>query len=105
MGNAATLFGVYELVRKPTGMVITNLLSGGVQGCFGSTDYDTCIETYEYEYVFSSFSSTPASLTSEVRALAVAVFSLVQNFTPNFEAEFRALAVALFSLVQRLLGN
>ena len=44
--SAATLFGVYEAVRAPTSQLFRRLLSGGVEGCIGSKDYDLCMETY-----------------------------------------------------------
>ena len=81
--NSATLFGVYELVRKPTGMVITNLLSGGLESCVGSSDYDVCIETFELDYVFSTMSVQPLTLPAEVRALIVAIFSLIERLLGN----------------------
>ena len=81
--NSATLFGVYELVRKPTGMLITNLLSGGLESCVGSSDYDVCMETFELDYVFSTMSVQPLTLPAEVRALIVAIFSLLERLLGN----------------------
>merc|ERR1712032_123053 len=44
--SAATLFGVYEVVRAPTSRILSQLVSGGFSGCLGSDEFDLCIETY-----------------------------------------------------------
>lgn len=42
----AVLFGVYEAAQSPAKESVSALLSGGIHGCFGSSDFDTCVETY-----------------------------------------------------------
>lgn len=44
--SAATLFGFYELSQRPIFRWIQGTLAGGVEGCFGSSSFDACMQTY-----------------------------------------------------------
>lgn len=72
--SAATLFGCYEFFQLPIGRYIQGTLSGGVEGCFGSSSFDACMQT---------FINTNAP-------------------GPSTEAQFRALATNLFAVYIRL---
>jgi len=71
--SAATLFGVYESVRLPISTLIVGLLSGGVDSCVGSQDYNLCIETFVVD--------NPAQATSEgeARAFLVAAVNILER--------------------------
>lgn len=72
--SAFTLFGVYESARLPIALLISNLISGGVDGCLGSDDFQLCLDTYMLE--------NPASATIEgqLRAFFVAAANSSQRF-------------------------
>jgi len=101
--GSATLFGVYESARLPISLFITNLLSGGVDGCLGSDDYNFCVETFMTE--------NPASATIEeqARAFFVAIANIISRFNDDLDYgsvdEFnnfvRALAVQFYSFFRR----
>mmetsp|Transcript_11095 Transcript_11095/g.23571 ORF Transcript_11095/g.23571 Transcript_11095/m.23571 type:complete len:622 (+) Transcript_11095:133-1998(+) len=44
--SAAALFGCYEFFQLPIGRYIQGTLAGGVEGCFGSSRFDACMQTY-----------------------------------------------------------
>ena len=44
--QTAALFGVYESVQQPVKNTVSQVLSGGWEGCWGSSDYQTCVDTY-----------------------------------------------------------
>ena len=71
--SAATLFGVYESVRLPISNFITNLLSGGVESCAGSQDYNLCLETFMID------NSAEATAEASGRAFFVAAIDIIQR--------------------------
>ncbi|GFH58212.1 hypothetical protein CTEN210_14688 [Chaetoceros tenuissimus] len=77
--SAFTLFGVYESARLPIALLISNLISGGVDGCLGSDDFQLCLDTYMLE--------NPASATIEgqLRAFFVAAANSSQRFLLDFQ--------------------
>ena len=99
--SAATLFGVYESVRLPISTFIIDLLSGGVDSCVGSQDYNLCIETFVVD--------NPAQATSEgqARAFFVAAANILDRLSDfgssvnidNFTELTRGLAVQLASII------
>ena len=98
--SAAALFGVYETVRIPVSTFISNLLTGGVDSCLGSKDFDLCLETYMID--------NPADPTREaqIRSVIVAAINLIDRINLDLNngnvdvTEFgRSLAVQLYSLV------
>jgi hypothetical protein len=100
---SATLFGVYESARLPISLFITNLLSGGVDGCLGSDDYNLCLETFMVE--------NPASATAEeqARAFFVAIANIISRLNDEFDygsmndvnTFIRASAVQFYSLFRQ----
>ena len=75
---AATLFGVYEIVQIPAKGIIAALLSGGADGCYGSADYNLCIESY-----LVSNPPPKASLEAELRSLITALVSFWNRVMPT----------------------
>uniref|UniRef100_A0A7S1Z2J1 Uncharacterized protein n=1 Tax=Trieres chinensis TaxID=1514140 RepID=A0A7S1Z2J1_TRICV len=75
--NGAALFGVYETVRLPISKFIQTLLTGGVDGCIGSGDYELCVETYLVD------NPTGESVEAEFRALFAAFVSVITRFLPD----------------------
>jgi len=71
--SSATLFGVYESVRSPISNFLTNLLSGGVDSCLGSDNFNLCLETYFVD------NAPDASFEGEARAFFVAAMNLVER--------------------------
>jgi hypothetical protein len=103
--SAAALFGVYDIVKAPTGNFIINLLSGGIDSCLGSNDYDFCMETYimdnppgaSYEAELRGVFTALASLYDRVamgeldaqvlgRSVFVSIYSLISQLAPHFTA-------------------
>lgn len=72
--SAAALFGCYEFFQLPIGRYIQGTLSGGVEGCVGSSSFNACMQT---------FIDTNAP-------------------GPSTEAQFRALATNLYAVYIRL---
>jgi len=98
--NSAVLFGVYETVKSPVGLAIAGFLSGGVENCVGSEDYQFCVDTY-------ILNNPPAAdAAAQVRSLITALVSLgdrLQNDGSLDKAEFtRSLVVQLYSLAQNV---
>lgn len=74
----ATLFGVYEAVQIPLTSSIAALLSGGVNGCIESQDYNMCIETY-----LAGNPPEEASPEAQLRALLITIVSALYRFIPG----------------------
>lgn len=72
--SAAALFGCYEFFQLPIGRYIQGTLSGGIEGCFGSSKFDACMQTY-------IDTNSPG---------------------PTTEAQFRALITNLYAVYVRL---
>jgi hypothetical protein len=98
--TAATLFGVYETARLPISNFLTSILSGGVDGCLGSSDFSLCLETFVV--------ANPAAATVEgqARAFFVATANMIQRLDgfsfssiDNIPGEIRGLAVQLYSII------
>ena len=100
--SSATLFGVYESVRGPVSTVIAELLSGGVDSCLGSKDFNVCIET------FMTYNPAEATAEGQARAFFVAAATLLARFDDfsldggvngeEFAELVRAVAVQLYNL-------
>lgn len=71
--SAAVLFGVYDAAQIPIKAVVSALLSGGVEGCSGSADYNMCIEAF---LVDNPPAATPEA---QFRALVTSLVSLWNN--------------------------
>ena len=46
IASSAILFGGYETIRKPLTTLALEYFSGGAQACYGSVEYDQCIDIY-----------------------------------------------------------
>lgn len=100
--TAAALFGTYETVRLPISSFITNLLSGGVDSCLGSNDFNLCLETFMFD------NPAEASTEAQLRSLFVAGINLIDrvnldmsNENVNILEMGRSLSVQLYSLFLR----
>lgn len=79
--SSATLFGVYELAREPTSRLLSRLVSGGIEGCAGSSDYDLCLETFLYDNPPSgSIVDEFGAFADSVSTYSDGLFSEVLNF-------------------------
>jgi len=72
--SAAALFGCYEFFQLPIGRYIQGTLSGGVEGCVGSSSFNACMQTF-------IDTNSPG---------------------PTAEAQFRALVTNLYAVYVRL---
>lgn len=68
--SGATLFGVYDIMQIPSRAAISAFLSGGVEGCVGSQDVNTCLQSY------AAANPPAASPEAELRSLITALVSL-----------------------------
>jgi len=98
--SAATLFGVYEAVREPTSLAVSQLFSGGVGGCTGSQQYDMCMQTYLAD------NPPGADLQAQFRAIAVSAMNWADVLSPlNDQESFgnfaRGAAVTVYSFLDR----
>lgn len=98
--NSAVLFGVYESVKSPVSNAIIGFLSGGVENCVGSQDYNTCMDVY--------MKSNPpgADAAAQLRSLVTAVVSLGDRLSNDGSLDktelTRSLVVQLYSLAQQI---
>jgi len=108
---SATLFGVYEYARYPIARFFQSVLTGGVDSCMGSSEFDVCIETFMIDNPPSEMASTEAQLRALFAAMAglgdrVGVrFGELENGIgmDNFEGNLRGLAVSFYSIANHFL--
>jgi len=72
----AVLFGVYTSIRKPISKQLSNLLSGGVDSCIGSANYDLCTESFSV----MNPGMPEASVEAQFRAFVTAIVALFDRF-------------------------
>ena len=97
--SAAALFGCYEFFQLPIGRYIQGTLSGGVEGCVGSSKFDACMQT------FIDTNSPGPTAEAQLRALVTnlyAVYIRLQDIagdttTDDMSALIRAWTVSLAS--------
>jgi hypothetical protein len=102
--SAAALFGCYEFFQLPIGRYIVGTLSGGIEGCFGSSNFDACMQTY---IDTNSPGPTPEA---QLRALVTnlyAVYIRLQDIaadttTDDISALIRAWSVSLASYIANM---
>lgn len=100
--SSAALFGVYEWTQPPVSRYIQGMLAGGVDGCFGSEDFDMCLQTY------IDMNAPGPSAEAQLRALATNLLMVAQRIQDvagdtsqaDFEALGRAWTVSFLSYVQ-----
>jgi len=100
----AILFGVYTTIRKPISRELTNLLSGGVDSCLGSANYNLCTES------FLNMNPPEASIEAQFRAFVISIiglsdrfldFDIYQLYIDGDNAGYlRSLLVTLYSLLR-----
>jgi hypothetical protein len=74
--SGATLFGVYDIIKIPSKAFISAFLSGGVEGCIGSQEFELCVQSY-------ILSNPPAATPeAELRSLITALVSVVNQLVP-----------------------
>jgi len=71
--TGAAIFGVYEGAREPLSRIILEFLSGGVDGCVGSSDFDICMETY---MLLNEPGATPEA---QLRSFAAAAYGVLDR--------------------------
>ena len=76
--SAAALFGVYEFAQIPAKAIISAILSRGAENCYGSQDYNLCVEAF--------LMSNPPGATPEAQfqALVVTLASSWQSLLAQF---------------------
>ena len=110
--SSATLFGVYEYARLPISRFFQAVLTGGVDSCMGSKEFDICMETFMIDNPPSEIASTEAQL----RALFTAMVGLGDRVgvrfgegfgdifaVDNLEGNFRGLVVSFYSIISHFL--
>lgn len=108
--KGAILFGTYEYARLPITRFFQSILTGGVDSCMGSSEFDVCIETFFEDNPPSDIASTEAQL----RALFTALVGLGDRVglsfngddffvVDNLEGNVRSLAVSFYSLLNHFL--
>ncbi|KAL7470214.1 hypothetical protein ACHAXS_010456 [Conticribra weissflogii] len=101
--SSATLFGVYEAARAPTSRFMRQLVSGGVEGCAGSDNFDLCMESYLL------YNPPVATYQAEFRAFVVSAIGWVDKLTDlvplndqeTFESFARGTIVSMYSVLDR----
>lgn len=102
--SAAALFGIYEGVRLPVSRALRSVLTGGVDSCIGSDDFDMCVETFLASNPVSAGEDVGADFGAQVRGLVVAFWALVTRpgiidyEVVEWEATVRSFIVAFISL-------
>jgi len=103
--TTGTLFGVYSAARFPIEKFLSELLSGGIEGCTGSKDFDLCMETY------LTANPAMASQEAEIRSFLVAFSSFLDRIridlddgNVGFTELGRSLFVQLYSLLSNMFG-
>merc|ERR1712071_123783 len=102
--SAAALFGCYEFFQLPIGRYIQGTLSGGVEGCVGSSKFDACMQT------FIDTNSPGPTAEAQLRALVTnlyAVYIRLQDIagdttTDDMSALIRAWTVSLASFIANM---
>lgn len=111
--SSATLFGVYEFATEPIQKFFQSVLTGGVDSCMGSNEFDMCIETFMADNPPTDIASTEAQL----RALLIAMLGLgdriglgfLEGFSDDFfvidnlQGNVRSIAVSLYSVISHFL--
>jgi len=102
--SAAVLFGCYEFFQLPVGRYIVGTLSGGIEGCVGSSNFDVCMQTY------IDTNSPGPTAQAQLRALITnlyAVYIRLQDIaadttTDDISALIRAWSVSIASYIANM---
>lgn len=95
--STAALFGVYETCKKPISVYVASVLSGGVDGCLGSSNVKACVEAYIQQ------NPPDATLGAQVRSLVTVLVSLWSRISADgaYDTQqfVRAAVVQLYNLI------
>lgn len=97
--TAAVLFGVYAGAQIPISHFCMQLLSGGINNCAGSNDFNLCMQTY------INYNPPEAEIGAQLRALLVNLSSTYDEVfleIPTFDAQLRAFLVSSSSVYMQL---
>ena len=98
--NSTVLFGVYATIKNPVGNAIAGFLSGGVDSCIGSQDYQTCMDAYMLN------NPPQADSAAQLRSLITAFISLLDRLQTDAsldKQEFtRSLVVQIYSFMEQI---
>jgi hypothetical protein len=96
--STAALFGVYETCKKPISVFVAGVLSGGMDGCLGSSNVKACMAA------FIQNNPPEPTLGAQVRSFVIVLVSSWDHLSVDggFDAPqyVRAAAVQLYSLIQ-----
>lgn len=74
---AAIFFGMYEFAQIPAKAAVAAFLSGGADACYGSQDFDVCLQAFE------SQNPPGASPEAQLRSLVTTLASIWNRYTPD----------------------
>ena len=74
---AGIFFGIYEFAQIPAKAAVSAFLSGGADACYGSQDFDVCLQAFE------SQNPPGASPEAQLRSLVTTLVSLWNRYTPD----------------------
>lgn len=74
---AAIFFGVYEFAQIPAKASVSAFLSGGAEACYGSQDFDVCLQAFE------SQNPPGASPEAQFRSLVTTIASIWNRYAPD----------------------
>jgi len=109
--TGASIFGVYEGAREPLSRIILEFLSGGVDGCVGSSDFDICMETYMLlnepgatpEAQFRSFAAAAYGVLDRIGLLSIGDTNIadqvMNTVRPGYVETARGAIVTLYSIL------
>lgn len=102
--SASALFGCYEFFQLPIGRYIQGTLSGGVEGCVGSSQFEACMQT------FIDDNAPGPSPEAQLRALITNLYAVYVRLgdiagdttTEDVSALVRAWSVSLASFIANM---
>lgn len=102
--SASVLFGCYEFFQLPVGRYIQGTLSGGVEGCVGSSRFDACLQT------FIDTNSPGPTAAAQLRALITNLYGVYVRLqdiagdtsSQDMSALIRAWSVSIASFIANL---
>eukprot|EP00977_Amphora_coffeiformis_P010816 scaffold2536_cov169-Amphora_coffeaeformis.AAC.9 len=74
---AGIFFGIYEFAQIPAMASVSAFLSGGAEACYGSQDFDVCLQTFE------SLNPPGASPEAQFRSLITTLASIWNRYSPD----------------------
>jgi hypothetical protein len=90
--STAALFGVYETCKKPISLYVAGVLSGGFDGCLGSSNVKACLDAYVNN------NPPEPTLGAQVRAFITVLVSFWDRLT--LEGAYETQQAAITALLQ-----